>query len=116
MTMTLPDTTITTEEKAVRERTKRLRGCRCEPAPASIRVPCHWGNCTEWRCPFCNGLDMSTGPAWCPCDGYVRWLRYPGMDNRYRRWDGTVDDIVTARVAVKPSVMKRRNRRKQKQD
>jgi len=42
---------------------------------------------------------MSYGPAWCHCDGYLRWLRYPGMRHPYLRG---------GRAAVKPSLARRR--------
>jgi hypothetical protein len=76
--------------------------------------PCHWGNCTEWRCYECHGLLMSAGLAWCPCDGYIRWLRYPGMSNQNTKWvpDDGGGHRVTYRVAVKPSIARRHRPKK----
>lgn len=101
----------------MRERAKRLRKCKCYlkpmPPPESP-VPCHWGNCTEFRCPACGKLRFSIGTPWCPCDGYIRWLRYPGMRNPYAHWDRVTEQVVTPRAAVKPSIARRRNQRKRK--
>jgi hypothetical protein len=96
----------------VKERTKRLRECSCQPKtiPSTYneyQVLCHWGHCTEWRCKVCTGLMISVGPAWCQCDGYVRWLRYPGMRNENVRYDHVADEVITIRVAVKPSKARR---------
>jgi hypothetical protein len=93
----------------VRERAKRTRPCRCGSRnPALYRVPCHWGNCTEWRCEACRKLWMSAGAAWCHCDGYLRQVRYPGMDSPRAHWDLGRDCLVTTPVAVKPSLARRR--------
>lgn len=85
----------------MKDRAKRLRGCSCTPQSQpghdrDVAVACHWGNCTEWRCASCNGLLGSAGAIWCPCDGYIRWLRHPGM----RNWTG-------AHAAIKPSKARR---------
>lgn len=94
----------------VRERAKRKRPCRCDPAPPEMLTSCgHRGDCTEWRCPQCRGLRFSAGPAWCPCDGYVRWLRYPGMRNWDRHWeekDGAWS-LADHRAHAKPSKARR---------
>lgn len=93
----------------MRERAKRKRPCRCSPEPpGTVLTPCgHRGNCTEWRCHDCGKLRFSAGPAWCPCDGYVRWLRYPGMDNPTRHWDPVSDEIAEHHVPVKPGKARR---------
>lgn len=91
----------------MRERAKRKRGCRCPGCPPLRPVPCHWGNCAEWRCAQCGGLSFSTGPGWCRCDGYARWLRYPGMHNARRHWDQERDRVVVHHAAVKPSLARR---------
>ena len=92
------------------ERAKRKRPCQCSGEPPGYTTSCHWGNCTEWRCHDCHGLCFAAGPAWCQCDGYLRWLRYPGMSNPFRRWDPEKAVVVTARAAVKPSLAGRDQR------
>jgi hypothetical protein len=59
----------------------------------------------EWRCRHCAGLLASVGAAWCRCDGYIRWLRYPGMRNHNYKKVG--DDYITVHVAIKPSKARR---------
>lgn len=92
----------------MRERAKRKRACRCPEVPPCIQGgACHWGNCAEFRCLSCGGLRFSAGPGWCPCDGYVRWLRYPGMHNARRHWDEETGQVIVHHAAVKPSVARR---------
>lgn len=104
----------------MRERAKRKRPCRCpgDDDAGTVTVACHWGNCTEWRCHACGKLRFSAGPVWCPCDGYLRWMRHPGMDNPYKHWSLEADRLLTLRAAVKPSRARRfqggRHNRKRK--
>lgn len=91
----------------MRERAKRLRGCRCGGCPPLYTTACHWGHCTEWRCKACRGLSFSAGAPGCRCSGYVRWLWHPGMHN----WRVTVHDdysVTYGHAAVKPSIARRR--------
>jgi hypothetical protein len=92
----------------VKERTKRLRGCSCNPKTHlgrnfEYQKVCHWGNCTEWRCYGCHGLLGGVGEIWCPCDGGApRSFRHPGMENRRYRLTEEYDRVYT-HAAVKPS-------------
>jgi hypothetical protein len=95
----------------VRNRVKRRRPCTCTPQvpPAgAVMQPCHWGNCTEWRCPACRGLVFSAGEIWCRCDGgCYRAFRHPGMENGSQAWDEEKGELTYYHVAVKPSKARR---------
>lgn len=93
----------------MRERAKRRRPCRCpwDSGAGTILAACCRGNCAEARCHDCGKLRCSYGPAWCGCDGYVRWLRYPGMHNPARRYDWEADEVLVLRAAVKPGRARR---------
>jgi hypothetical protein len=78
----------------------RLYQCICRPPVAladAERRPCRYGRCTEWRCPRCGANLGGFGAMGCKCDGYVRELFFPDMCQR------------EACVAVKPSILRRRN-------
>jgi hypothetical protein len=97
----------------MKERVKRHRGCRCTPPFSlldSVTVLCHWGNCTEWRCPACRGYLGGVGAIWCPCDGgCYRAFRHPGMENRNYDWSEETGRVYR-HVAVKPSKARRDQR------
>lgn len=64
--------------------------------------PCRYGRCVEFYCPDCRKMVSGWGPmGGCKCEGgYIRELVYPDMRG------------IQVHAAVKPSILKRRNRKK----
>ncbi len=84
--------------------------CTCKDDPewtAETERLCRYGCCTEFRCPRCHGKLGGWGAVGCKCQGGPRWIRHRGM-SAPGRWDYVKDDFVVYRVAVKPSIAKRR--------
>jgi hypothetical protein len=83
--------------------------CRCKPpntllpntllSGVTYQTLCRWGNCVEWRCSECDANLAGFGPAGCRCGGYIRECFHPQMR------------ALGVSVAVKPSIMRRRNKK-----
>jgi hypothetical protein len=98
--------------KAVR---RNWGGCICENRSRVSKTEeagaCKWGYCVVFRCPVCRGELAGWGPVSCPGHGHPRAARHPGMEQP-GHWDLERNVFVPARAAVKPSVARRRNRRR----
>jgi len=77
---------------------------------------CRYGYCVEFRCPDCGGELAGWGPIACPHkkNEMPRWVRHEGM-RQPGRWDLEKDEYVAVRVAVKPSIARRRGQRKRRE-